>query len=162
MKAFVFFMDRIMAAIGWFLIGILGIMTVVLFSSVMSRYFLNFSIPWSDPLARYGQVWIMLLGSALVLRKGLHIGIDNFVNKLPPLPRQIVLKTGVVLILVFAVAMTREGIRLIGIAQNQIIPEMGIPMAYIYYMIPVAGILSVLSCIELLFKHRIESLTAKE
>jgi TRAP-type C4-dicarboxylate transport system permease small subunit len=104
----------------------------------------------------------MLLGSAVVLRKGLHIGVDNFVNKLPPRFRQIVLKVNLVLILIFSVAMIFQGFRLIGIAKNQIIPEMGIPMAIIYYMIPVSGILLVLSCIELLLRPSIDSLTAGE
>jgi TRAP-type C4-dicarboxylate transport system permease small subunit len=73
-----------------------------------------------------------------------------------------VLKVNLVLILIFSVAMIFQGFRLIGIAKNQIIPEMGIPMAIIYYMIPVSGILLVLSCIELLLRPSIDSLTAGE
>lgn len=162
MKFFSKLMDGAMRILAWFLIGILAVMTVVLFLSVVSRYFLDFSLPWSDPLARYGQTWIMLLGSALVLRKGLHIGIDNFVNKIPPKFRQIVLKVNVVLILIFSCTMTWQGVRLIGIAQNQIIPEMGLPMAIIYYMIPISGVLFILTCVEMLFRPRIDSLSAKE
>jgi len=58
--------------------------------------------------------------------------------------------------------MTVQGMRLIKIAGTQIIPEMGIPMAHIYIMIPVAGILLSLSCLELLFSSKITGLTAKE
>jgi len=81
-------MDIINKGVSIFLILILGLMTTVLFLSVISRYFLGASIPWSDPLARYGQTWIMLLGSALALRKGLHIGVDNLINRLPEKKRQ--------------------------------------------------------------------------
>jgi len=155
-------MDIINKGVSIFLILILGLMTTVLFLSVISRYFFGASIPWSDPLARYGQTWIMLLGSALALRKGLHIGVDNLINRLPEKKRQVVLKINVGVIFIFSVTMTVQGMRLIKIAGTQIIPEMGIPMAHIYIMIPVAGVLMSLSCLELLFSSKITGLTAKE
>ncbi|MDC7244425.1 MAG: TRAP transporter small permease [Sphaerochaetaceae bacterium] len=162
MKYLTRFLDFVMKAIGWFLIGVLGVMTVVLVLSVLSRYFFGFSIHWSDPLARYGQVWIMLLGSTLALRKGMHIGVDNFVNKLPEKIRVWVLRFNLALILVFSITMTKEGFNLISIAEGQIIPEMGIPMKYIYYMIPVAGALLVLTSIELLLNRDVRSITTAE
>ncbi|MGD8113541.1 MAG: hypothetical protein ACQEWA_01465 [Sphaerochaetaceae bacterium] len=44
MKYLTRFLDFVMKAIGWFLIGVLGVMTVVLVLSVLSRYFFGFSI----------------------------------------------------------------------------------------------------------------------
>jgi len=155
-------MDRVSKAVSFFLVLVLGIMTTVLFLSVVGRYFFSTSIPWSDPLSRYGQTWIMLLGSALALRKGLHIGVDNFINKLPEKRRQFVLKLNVLVILAFSLTMTTQGFRLITIAGSQIIPEMGVPMRYIYYMIPTAGVLLTLTCVELLFSSKISGLTSKE
>ncbi len=155
-------LDRIMRVVSWFLILVLGVMTVVLFLSVLSRYFLDFSIHWADPLARYGQVWIMLLGSAIALRKGMHIGVDNFVNKLPPGLRRWVLRFNVLLILIFSSTMTVQGFRLIGIAKDQIIPEMGVSMEIPYYMVPVAGALLVLSSIELLLRRDISTISVAE
>jgi TRAP-type C4-dicarboxylate transport system permease small subunit len=151
-----------MKGISWFLIGVLGVMTIVLILSVLSRYLFGLSIHWSDPLARYGQVWIMLLGSTLALRKGMHIGVDNFVNKIPEKIRVWVLRFNVVLILIFSVTMTRQGFKLITIAEGQIIPEMGIPMKFIYFMIPIAGALLVLTSIEMLFKKQITSISTAE
>ncbi len=162
MKVFSRIMDGIMTAVTWFLIGVLGVMTVVLFLSVLSRYLFAASVPWSDPLARYGQTWIMLIGSSLALRKGLHIGIDNLVNMLPAKFRQIVLHVNVLLIFCFAAAMTYQGFKLIDIASSQTIPEMGIPMAWIYYMIPTAGVLLMLTCIEMVLKANITTMVAKE
>ncbi|HOV37795.1 MAG TPA: TRAP transporter small permease [Spirochaetales bacterium] len=162
MKVFTRIMDEIMKIVSWFLIGILGLMTLTLFISVLTRYLLSKSIPWSDPLARYGQTWIMLLGSSLALRKGLHIGIDNFINMLPIKIRQVVLHINAMLIFIFACLMTVQGFRLINIASDQTIPEMGIPMAWIYYMIPVGGILLMLTSIEVALKGSISTLVSKE
>ncbi len=162
MKVFTRFMDGIMTAAKWFLIGVLGVMTLVLFFSVLSRYLLGISVPSSDPIARFGQTWIMLIGSAIALRKGLHIGIDNFINMLPAKFRQVVLHVNALLIFVFACMMTVQGFKLIDIASNQIVPEMGIPMAWIYYMIPTAGILLMLTSVEMLLKRNIGTMVSKE
>ena len=155
-------MDTLERWVSVFLIGILGIMTTVLFAAVSSRYFLRISFPWSDPIARFGQVWIMLLGSGVVLRKGMHIGIDNFLNMIPEPYRNWILHFNIILIMGFAVAMSVQGFRLIEIAGDQIVPEIGIPFAYVYYMIPVAGAFMILTCIELLFRPKLESLTEAE
>jgi TRAP-type transport system small permease protein len=162
MKKLTRVMDVIEHWVNMFLIGILGVMTVLLFASVSSRHFLRISFPGVDPIARFGQVWIMLLGSVVVLRKGMHIGIDNFLNMIPEPYRQWVLKFNMVLILGFAVAMFSQGFRLIEIAGTQIVPELGIRFAYVYYMIPVAAGFLILTCIELLLRPKLESLTEAE
>ena len=162
MKYLTRFLDIIMKGISWFLIGVLGVMTIVLILSVLSRYFFGFSIHWSDPLARYGQVWIMLLGATIALRKGMHIGVDNFVNMLPQKIRIWVLRFNIILILIFSITMTRQGFKLITIAEGQTIPEMGIPMKIIYFMIPIAGAILVLTSIEMLFNKQIHSITIAE
>jgi C4-dicarboxylate transporter DctQ subunit len=156
------FMNILTKFVQWFLIGVLGVMTVSVFISVVTRYAFAWTMPWSDPVARYGQTWIMLLGSSLVLRKGMHIGIENFVNLFPDTVRQIVRRINVLLILAFSVAMMVQGFNLIGIAKDQLIPELGIPMQYIYYMIPTAGMVLILTCVEFLLKARIDSLVASE
>ncbi|MDR1933615.1 MAG: TRAP transporter small permease [Spirochaetales bacterium] len=155
-------MDIIVKIMQWFLIGVLGIMTLSVFISVVTRYAFAWTMPWSDPVARYGQTWIMLLGSSLALRKGMHIGIENFVNLFPPLVQQTVRRINVLLIFVFSAAMLVQGFKLIEIAKDQLIPELGIPMQYIYYMIPTGGGLLILTCVELLLRARIGSMVASE
>jgi TRAP-type C4-dicarboxylate transport system permease small subunit len=81
---------------------------------------------------------------------------------LPPKFRQIVLHVNVLLIFSFSATMTYQGVKLIDIASSQTIPEMGIPMAWIYFMIPAAGILLMLTCVEMVLKANITSIVAKE
>lgn len=162
MRFFTRLMDTIERVFSGFLVVVLGIMTTALFTAVMSRYFLRISFPWADPIARYGQTWIMLLGAAVVLRRGMHIGFDVLVNKLPERLRQWILKLNLLLILVFSVTMTVQGLELIRRARYQVIPEFGLPFVYVYYMFPVAGIYLVLTSVELLLRPRIEGLTSSE
>jgi TRAP-type C4-dicarboxylate transport system permease small subunit len=160
--AYTRFLNGVVKVIHAFLIVVLAVMTTGVFIAVVTRYLFAWTMPWSDPVARFGQTWIMLLGSGLALRKGMHIGIENLVNLFPQTVQQIVRRINVLLILVFAVAMLVQGFNLIGIAKDQVIPELGIPMQYIYYMIPTAGVFLVLICIEFLLKKRVGSLAASE
>lgn len=162
MRFFTRLMDGIERVFSAFLIMVLGIMTIMLFTAVMSRYFLRVSFPWADPVARYGQTWIMLLGAAIVLRRGMHIGFDVLVNRLPEQIRQWILKFNLVLIAIFSVTMTVQGLELIRRARYQVIPELGLPFVYVYYMFPVAGSYLVLTCVELLLRPRIKGLTSNE
>jgi TRAP-type C4-dicarboxylate transport system permease small subunit len=155
-------MDGLTKILHWFLIGVLGAMTIAVFISVVTRYLFAWTMPWSDPVARYGQTWIMLLGSGLVLRKGMHIGIENFIKLFPDTFRQVVRRINVLLILAFSCTMLVQGFNLIHIAKDQLIPELGIPMQYIYYMIPTAGIVLILTCVEFLLKARIDTLVSNE
>ena len=160
--AYTRFLNSVVKIIHGFLVAVLGIMTAGVFFAVVTRYLFAWTMPWSDPVARYGQTWIMLLGSGLALRKGMHIGIENLVNLFPSTVQQIVRRINLLLILTFSAAMLMEGFNLIGIAKDQVIPELGIPMQYIYYMIPTAGVFLILICIEFLLKKKVGSLAASE
>ena len=73
--AYTQFLNGVARFIQWFLITVLSVMTIAVFISVVTRYLFAWTMPWSDPVARFGQTWIMLLGSGLALRKGMHIGV---------------------------------------------------------------------------------------
>jgi TRAP-type C4-dicarboxylate transport system permease small subunit len=60
-----------------------GSMIILLFGEVVSRYFLNFPIMWSEELGRYLFIWIVYLGSALAFSHKRHINITFVPNYLP-------------------------------------------------------------------------------
>ncbi len=59
-------------------------MVCVLFAQVIARYVFKSAFSWSDELAIWSGIWLIMLGSALVAAKGKHVRIDFFVNLLPP------------------------------------------------------------------------------
>ena len=156
------FMDGISQAFSWFLIAVLGVMTAATFVNVVLRYCFSYSIPWADPVARFGQTWIMLLGSGLVLRKGMHIGLESVLNLLPKTLKQIVRRINVLVVMFFAIVMLTQGFKIADIVKDSVIPEMGIPMRYVYYMIPVASVYLILTCLEFFLKKEVGSLVAGE
>jgi len=66
----------------------LGLMTIVAFLQVIGRHTpLPFS-SWFEEILRYSFVWITMLGGAVALRKGTHIGV-NFLTRFIPAKKQL-------------------------------------------------------------------------
>ena len=59
-------------------------MAVVVFLQVIFRYVLNLPLFWTEELARYCLVWASLLGSAVAVKRGQHIAVTIFMERLPP------------------------------------------------------------------------------
>ncbi|MFM1988837.1 MAG: hypothetical protein RJA99_1794 [Pseudomonadota bacterium] len=67
----------------------LCVMSVVVFVSVVVRYLVDYSVPWSEEVARYLMVWLTFLGIGPVLRIGGHVAIDSLQASLPPLAARV-------------------------------------------------------------------------
>ncbi|MCI8996638.1 MAG: TRAP transporter small permease [Lachnospiraceae bacterium] len=70
--------------IEWILaIGFFGIFFVTILQ-VIFRYLFNHPLLWTEELARYLGIFVILLASSVALKHEQHIGIDVFSSKLPP------------------------------------------------------------------------------
>ena len=65
------------------IIAISVVMVIVTLAQVFFRYVIAAPLPWSEELARYCFVCIVFLGGAIGLSRGIHLGVDLFVNTLP-------------------------------------------------------------------------------
>ena len=50
---------------------------------VFTRFVLGNPSMWTEELATFMLIWVSLLGAAVALGRGAHLGIDYFVGKLP-------------------------------------------------------------------------------
>ena len=66
------------------------ITTALVLMNVFLRYFMRTGLYWSEEVATSCFVWSVFLGSASAYRRGMHIGVDILVNKLPKAFRNIV------------------------------------------------------------------------
>src|SRR5690606_3491469 len=67
----------------WALVLLLAAMSLIVFANVTLRYLTNFSITWSEEVARYLMIWMTFLGAGLTLRYGGHVAITNLQELLP-------------------------------------------------------------------------------
>jgi C4-dicarboxylate transporter DctQ subunit len=80
------FIDRIEEML---ISGILGVMTLITFANVVTRYGFNQNILWALELTVFLFGWLVLLGASYAVKKGAHLGVDIVINILPPEPRRI-------------------------------------------------------------------------
>lgn len=50
---------------------------------VLCRYAFNASLSWSEEFQRYGLIWIVFLAIVVGYRRGAHIGMGLFLEKMP-------------------------------------------------------------------------------
>lgn len=130
--------DKIVFTLVW-IIG--ALMSVCILIQIFGRTFMAVPFSWTDELARFALIWFCFLGGAMTLRNKLHLGIDYFESKMPE-----GVKFGnrifvYVLIITFGLFLGVLGIQLLGIVGRQLTPVMRIPMATVYFAIPLAGFL---------------------
>ena len=130
------------------IIGISVLMVVVTLAQVIFRYVIAAPLPWSEELARYCFVWIVFLGGAIGLSRGIHLGVDLFVNLLPDRFRPGLEALSNAFIACFAAAIVYASYPVINMNMLQRSPALGVQMSWIYIAIPISMCLIVLICLE--------------
>ncbi|WP_055069247.1 TRAP transporter small permease [Clostridium massiliamazoniense] len=138
--------------------SIIVLMVLLALWQVISRYFLNKPSTTSEELLIYCFVWVSLLGAAYVFGKRDHMAMSFFVEKLPPAKNNLTKIISEVAVLVFAGAvLVYGGIEITKLAMGQVSPALGVPMGYIYTVLPLSGVItiiySVINLKELLIKY---------
>lgn len=130
--------------LGYFLVLLMAVMTIDVLLGVVTRYVLGSQLSWSEELARFLLMWIGILGAAYVSGQKKHLAIELLQTKLNIKQQK---NLGVfinLLIILFAVTvMIIGGLRLIYITQTlgQLSPALRVPMAFIYAVVPLSGLL---------------------
>ena len=121
---------RVIAAI-W-VMACFAIMTLSVWTQVGGRYFFNYSIAWTGELATIAQIWMVLVGAGIAVRRDMHARIDFVLTLLSkPIRRAVSLAT-LLLALWFLYAITRGAIPLMSLGRFQTTPALGIPLLVPY------------------------------
>ncbi len=97
---------------------------------------------WTEELAVFMVIWVALLGAAVALGRGAHLGIDYFVGKLPARAR---LCTEVVVFLcvsafsLFVMVLGGVDLVLSNLELGQRSPALEVKMGYVYLAVPISG-----------------------
>ena len=130
------------------IIGISVVMIFVTLAQVIFRYVIAAPLPWSEELARYCFIWIVFLGAAVGLSRGIHLGVDLLVNKMPEPARRAMDALTSTLIAIFAAIIIYASLPVLNMNMFQRSPALGIQMTYIYMAIPFSMGLIFLICGE--------------
>lgn len=129
----------------------IGLMLIIIFLQVISRYFFGYTTSYSEELSRYLFVWVTFLSLPVVSRQGGHMAVGLLTERFTGERLRRLKIAGCICSLAFLAIMVWQGIRMVQLAVWQTSPAMEIPMSYMYISIPLGCGGMILLVLEELF-----------
>jgi len=147
-KKFTERLQKTLLYVAWILAGtFLIVMTLSVFLQVFTRYVFQFSFSWPEELARFCFIWTSLCGAYIALeRKKLH-DIDIVFNHFPDSAKPFITIFSHILVCIILIVLVGYGIQLTSLVHPQRSPAMEIRMSYVYFAVPFASCLMLISYI---------------
>lgn len=123
----------IVKAMEWLLMLILGLMVVLVFANVVLRYGFNYGIVFSEEVSRFLFVWMVFLGSLLLLRENGHLGVHTLITHLSPGGKKICKFLGDGLTLFCCVLLSIGAWRVVAMNMVNMAPVSGIPLGVVFF-----------------------------
>ena len=141
-------------AIKFICIALFAFMVLIGTYQILVRYIFNSPSTVSEELLTYSFTWMSLFAASYVFGKRDHMRMGFVADKLSPDKLKVLnIILEVITIAFSAIVMVYGGISITKLSMTQKTASLGIPMGYIYLVIPISGILiviySVLNIIDL-------------
>lgn len=121
----------------------MGAMVLDVLLGVVNRFVFKFSLSWTGQLARFLLIWISMLGSAVAVRQGAHIGVMFVLTRMGRW-RNYFMALNSVLIIGLLSIIGGYGLELCFAQSGQISPVMQISMFWPYLAVPAGCLLMVI------------------
>ncbi len=126
-----------------------ALMTFVVCWQVFARYVLNTGQFWAEEFAIICMFWLALLGAAGALWSGDHIGLRVVVERLPKPLQGAAQVTSELVIGIFAILLTIQGVELVARTSGGNWSALRIPLGYTYVVLPIsAALMAILSLMK--------------
>ncbi len=134
---------------------ILAAMTILVFLTVIYRYFLLAPISWGEEMSRFLFIAVSMLGAALAMKDRSHFAITILIAKFPARIQawlEVLIAGGTTVLLGIVID---KGWGLTLLNRNQESPALGVPMSIPYAAVPLgASLMLVFLWLDLLIKRR--------
>jgi TRAP-type C4-dicarboxylate transport system permease small subunit len=128
----------------WLLAGTVGILIIPVTVQIISRYTELFPhYIWTEEMARFLFIWMVMLGSMIGVREGSHFVVDVLPD-LPPRANAALEIVTNLFVLVFALVFVWWGVRFVRFGWDQTSELAELPMGFIFIAWPIAGVTWVL------------------
>lgn len=144
---------RRLATLAHWLAGFgLVLMTVLVGWQVFGRYVLNATPTWTEPSVLLLMSWFILLGAAVGVRDGDHLGFEIGLHHAPAPLRLVMRATTEAVVLIFGLAMLWYGVELARTTWASATPMIGLSQGWDYVPMAGAGALIALFAVEKLWR----------
>jgi TRAP-type C4-dicarboxylate transport system permease small subunit len=117
------------------------IMFIVICCQVLFRYLLHQPSPWTEELARYLFIWVSMIGAAYGVNTQAHFGFELLVKRLSPRLQRVGHYAIQLCMGLLVFVLIYYGMRMVAVVSFQVTPALQLPMRYVYYSLPVSGLL---------------------
>lgn len=131
------------------LTALMALLIVPITMQILSRY--TGVIPrfiWTEEIARFCFVWIVMIGSMIAVRDGTHFDVDLLPHSQNPTVELVAKLVVNFAILLMGLAFTRWGYDFGVLGSRQLSEIFGLPMITIYIAWPIAGVTWVIFILE--------------
>ncbi|MFM2241068.1 MAG: hypothetical protein RJA69_2442, partial [Pseudomonadota bacterium] len=128
----------------WMLIGMLAVMSVIIFCNVVLRYTTSQSIEWAEEVSRHLMIWVTFIGAGPVLRYGGHIAVENLQDALPKSVARLLRVIIAMLVGGMLVFLFWFGLEYMDRTQYQLTPSTQISFAYVYAGLPIGAAMALI------------------
>ncbi len=135
------------------MVASMALVTILITTQVILRYFFNDSITWAEELTRFTIIWMSFIAAGMGVRYGQHISVDILTTLAPPRIAHVLIIISGVLGLCFGLGILIFGGELFLHATQrfQLSSALQIPMYWVYAIFPIAGALIIYRYAEFLF-----------
>lgn len=143
-------------------ISLFVFITIIGLYQIITRYVFNSPSTISEELLTFAFTWMALLSASLVFGKREHMRMEFVANLFKGKAATTLSIISEVLVLIFsALVLVYGGIAITKLTTLQVTASLGVPMSFIYIIVPISGVLTVLFNImnlsELIIKLKAEN-----
>ncbi len=113
-----------------------GLMLLLVFGQVITRYIFAWTPAWGEELSRYLFVWVVFLSLPLVASYGGHMCIETLTSRVHGATLKFLNIVADAFSIVFLGIMVYYGCIMVSRTSFQTSPAMQIPMSWVYVVIP--------------------------
>jgi TRAP-type C4-dicarboxylate transport system permease small subunit len=122
-------------------VTIVVIMLLSLAAQVFLRYVFGISLSWSEEVALLGFAWVVVISSAIGIRRMTHARMDLLVTLLPRPVHLLVDRLIALMMLGLGIFMTIAGWDYVAQTRGSTSAAIGFPIEFLYACAPVFGVL---------------------
>lgn len=127
-------------------------MVILVFVQIVLRELTGTSFNWISDVAKYSMIWVIFLGSSFAFQHGAHVAVDILLDRVSISVKKLLFILILMTSSIFLIVFSYTGIELVSSTFTQISPNLNIPMAYIYLVIPVSGLLMLINLFDVVIR----------
>ncbi|HPI98918.1 MAG TPA: TRAP transporter small permease [Synergistales bacterium] len=127
------------------MVGILLVMSFILFLQIASRFLVFMPLPWSQELLQYLNIWLVFLGAGLAVKEQGHIKIELFISIFPLSWISVFRIFSYLVSFCLVTLVALQAYELMGKTMHSSIGALPVPMGYLYLSLVVGGALMALN-----------------